>query len=264
MEIDIYAMNTADWTVDSDVLIQLHHDEGKARIMCPTYLIDHPEGLVLFDTGLSYELVEEPEAYGSAGAPHMKGMVDDIEMHEGQKPTNRLPELGYDLSDINHVILSHLHMDHAGNITMFPEANFIVQKDELRYAWWPENPQWPFYLTGDFEKLRSPDYDVTPINGEYDIFGDGSLICFPTPGHTPGHQSLLIDREVRRSIILAADIAHVKRGYRAETPSVFNLDVSESVRSIQEVRHRAKVRNATVLLSHEPDDLEVLRRINDS
>ena len=130
----LYALNTAHWTFDFSMAVQMTNLGEPFAGTCPIYLIEHPEGTVLFDTGVSYEMKEDPENYGPAGAPHMADFVEAIEMSEDQRPTNLLESVGYSPEDVDVVVLSHLHTDHAGNVDAFPNAEFVVQKRELRYA----------------------------------------------------------------------------------------------------------------------------------
>jgi len=255
-ETELYAINTCDWTVDYSLLVQLQNFGEEYTIKCPFYLIDHPEGVVLYDTGVSYELTEDPENYGTYGAPHMAGFVPDIEMTEDQKPVHQLEDLGYSPSEVDYVVMSHLHVDHAGNISDFPNAEFIVHTDELQYAWWPDPAQRLFYLEGDFGVLRSPEYEVTEVEGRYDLFGDGSIVTIPTPGHTPGHQSLKVELENTGTVILASDLAHLRQGYELGFCTAFDWETEAALQSMREVRQEAKKTDAMVNFLHDVDDWE--------
>jgi glyoxylase-like metal-dependent hydrolase (beta-lactamase superfamily II) len=149
-----------------------------------------------------------------------------------------------------------LHIDHAGGISEFPDSEFLVQKAELQYAWWPIDPvQRSMYLEGDIAPLRSPEYDVTELLGEHDLFGDGSLVCIPTPGHSKGHQSLKI-RLDDGVVILGADIAHLQVGYENDIVASFNWDTERSVESLRRIKHLAETEDAEVYLHHDPTHLD--------
>ncbi|MFB6142190.1 MAG: N-acyl homoserine lactonase family protein [Halorientalis sp.] len=254
-DLAVTAFNTSDWTFDYSQVVQMRGLGNEYTAKCPAYLIDHPEGTVLFDTGVSYEALDDPEAYG---APHMEAMGEMVTTTDDHRLTAQLDDAGYDPDDVDIVVLSHLHLDHAGEITQFPDAEFVVHQEELRYAWWPDRTQWTFYLENDFAPLRSYAYDVTVVEGEYDVFGDGSVVTVPTPGHTPGHQSLLLRSVEGQTVLLAADVAHVRDAYEKELCTAFNWAVDESVASIRTVRDLARTEDAQVAFLHDREDLATL------
>jgi glyoxylase-like metal-dependent hydrolase (beta-lactamase superfamily II) len=153
--------------------------------------------------------------------------------------------------------MTHLHNDHAGTIEDFPDAEFIVQQEELRYAFWPESSQQLFYLQGDFGVLRSPEYSVTAINGAYDVFGDDSVVTIPTPGHTKGHQSLRVELG-DQTVVLSADVALQQSGYEQELPVSFNWSLEDSVASIRKIREEVRRTDAELVLHHEREHIDPL------
>jgi len=250
----LFSLNTAEWTFDKSMMARMQGVGEPYTAVCPAWLIDHPEGLVLFDTGVSYEMAENPADYGPYGAPHMEAFTGALEMTADDTVSAQLVELGYDPSEVDTVVLSHLHMDHAGDIASFPDAEFVVQQAELNYAFWPADPvQRMFYLLGDFGMLRSDAFDVTVIAGGYDVFGDGTLETIPTPGHTPGHQSLKVELD-SGTVILGADVAHLMEGgYYGELMAVFNWDTEASIESLRKLKNVERRTDAEVYITHDAD-----------
>src|ERR1700712_5789212 len=168
-------------------------EEGRIRFPATAFLIDHPRGLALFDTGLG------PRFVRPAGTPTQKGIdIEDDGMIDA-----RLRAIGVDPADITWILSSHLHLDHAGGNVLLPNATVIVQANEHDYA----------FSTTD-RAYHIPEFDTGQpfkrIHGEYDVFGDGTVVLFPTPGHTPGHQSARV-RTAGGEVVLASDCCNLKR-----------------------------------------------------
>ena len=100
-------------------------------------------------------------------------------------------------SDIKFVAVSHTHPDHVGNVTLFPQSTLLVQKAEY---------DWPSPLGPRFK----PEHPATKLDGDHDVFGDGSVVIIATPGHTPGHQSLLVKLRMTGAVLLSGDAVHFK------------------------------------------------------
>ncbi|MFB6170329.1 MAG: N-acyl homoserine lactonase family protein [Haloarculaceae archaeon] len=250
--------NTANWALDNSFLVQLTDPGEPYEAVCPFYLVDHPEGVVVIDTGVSHEMLDDPAGYGQHGAAFMEGFLPAIDYGPDMHPRAQLENAGYAPEEVDYVVMTHLHSDHAGHIDTFPDATFLVQKEELRYAHWPVPAQDVFYLDGDIDVLRDDAYDVTALEGEYDVFGDGSVRTLPTPGHTPGHQSVVLELEEAGTVVVGGDIAHQQDGYDREHLASFNWNLSESVTSLHRVKALARREDADVFVTHDNDHIDVL------
>ena len=182
VSIKLYAMTCGWLTGDLDRL--MGGEEGKAELPIPAYLIEHPRGTALFDTGMHPACQQDPA--GRVG-PRIAGLFG-FNYHPGEEISARLAVLGRDPGRIDLIITSHLHFDHVGGNALIPNATVIVQRRE-----------WEAGLDPDIAAQRGfdrQDYDlghkVLQVDGEHDVFGDGSVVCLPTYGHTPGHQSLKV------------------------------------------------------------------------
>jgi N-acyl homoserine lactone hydrolase len=163
------------------------------------YLIEHSQGLVLFDTGANPGLIEDVNAYLGPEAGNW-----GIDVRQGDDARVLLKSVGLAAEDIDHVVLSHLHYDHAGAMTSFPKAKYWLQSEEWEFAWNPPAHQEAIYIKSEFDV---PIERIRLLTGYEDMFGDGTIQLIPTPGHTKGHQSMLV-KGASRSYLLAADAAY--------------------------------------------------------
>ena len=163
------------------------------------YVVTHPKGTLLFDTGAHPDLATNPEArLGDAAADFQ------VQLAPEDRLDRRLGGIGLAPNDITDVVVSHLHFDHAGGLCSLPQANVFVQKAELAFAFDP-----PVYQRGAYVR---PDFDCGipwhELDGDHDIYGDGRVVVLSTPGHTRGSQSLMV-RLDSQVIILLGDAAYL-------------------------------------------------------
>ena len=166
------------------------HGVGEAISMpVYTYLIVHPNGLVLVDTGQKQ------------GGPAV--------VREEDRVVSRLKQLGYKPEDIRYVIMTHLHVDHAAYMTEFPNAVFIVRKEELKAAWWPEGCEHG-YVYDHYKNTRDYQFFEPLDNEVFDVFLDGTVLCIDTKGHTRGHQSVIVKLKHTGNVVLVGDAASLQ------------------------------------------------------
>ena len=181
------------------------------EIPVPFYLITHPRGNVLYDGGNALEVARDARG-------HWDAVVDayDPVMGEDDFVVNQLERMDVDPGSVRYVIQSHLHLDHSGAVGHFPNAEYIVQRRELEYAYTPDWFQKPAYIRKDFDK----DVRWLFLNGEhddgYDVFGDGTIKTLFTPGHAPGHTSVIVDLPGEGKMMLAADACYTMDHYNEE------------------------------------------------
>jgi N-acyl homoserine lactone hydrolase len=229
---DMALMNPLDEAVGTKVLVPYFF-----------YLIQHPEGNLLFDSGLHPSVRTHPaERLGAAA----NGLALFVEL--GQDVVSRLHSVGLSPRDVGHVAHSHLHFDHAGGIEFFPNAQFYIRRAELPFAHWPPVYQQSMYVRADFDHA----VNWMEVEGDHDVFGDGRLILFPTPGHTPGHQSLLV-RLDRQAIILVGDAAYLRKNIeqRLLTASAWSPDAM--VASWERIEAMRRRYDATLIITHDLD-----------
>src|SRR5262249_12264040 len=118
----------------------------------------------------------------------------------------RLATLDTDVGDIAFLVNSHLHYDHSGGNHQIPNARLVVQRPEWEAGHQPEAIAANYYQPQDYDL----GHDILVVDGEHDLFGDGSVVCVPTYGHTPGHQALRVRCE-HGDVVLAADACYLRR-----------------------------------------------------
>ncbi len=205
------------------------------------YLIQHSKGNVLFDTGGHPDLIDNPRGRLGAAADAF-----ELTMQRGDDAVSKLSTLGLTPNDIDHVVLSHLHYDHAGCIEFFPNAAFYAQHTELSFAHWPAVYQRAIYIKADF------DHPVRwrELTGEYDFFGDGRIVLFPTPGHTPGHQSMLVQLD-SHAIILVADAAYLPKNIEERVLPAICWSPDAMVSSWERIEELQRRHNAELIFTHD-------------
>ena len=221
--------------------------KGRIALPIPSYLIEHPKGRVLFDTGLHPQLRESPE-------DRLGGLAKafEVEYAQGEDIKARLESINVDPGSINFIVNSHLHFDHAGGNEMVPNANLVIQRPEWEAGSEPDSQRKNGFNPRDYDLGHS----VILADGEHDIFGDGTLTCIPTYGHTPGHQSLRV-RLDRGDVVLTGDACYFKETLETLKLPTFSYDFEMQRKSLLRLR---KLQNsgARIFYGH---DLEFWKNI---
>jgi N-acyl homoserine lactone hydrolase len=223
-------------------------DEGTARLPVPAFVIEHRDGIALFDAGLAPEAATDPRgAYGERAERLQLRFTAD------QRVDRQVLAAGYRVSDVTHVIVSHLHFDHAGGAHLFPSAQIVLGAGELAHA-----------ASGADGYSRAVDVarvaggDTVEITEDTDLLGDGSLVTLRTPGHTPGHLSVLV-RLSDSAYVLAGDAVHARAALLAEAPFPADHDLAEAIMSIRRMKAIADEHGAQIWISHDPADWDRFR-----
>ncbi len=231
--------------VDSALMSAWSAGGKTVSLVLPMQIIDHPRGLVVFDTGISDDFADGGcEAFWGAALCQplsLKWSRDDV-------IDRKLEKLGYAIDQVRYVIYSHFHWDHAGNIETFPKATHVVQKVELQHAWWPEKLFRFVFAMKDFDETR--DFDFMELTGDFDLFGDGCVRLISTPGHTPGHQSLLVNLPRTGPVILAGDAAFSRADLEGNPPG-YTQNLARTMRSIERMKQIRDAEGAEIWVGHD-------------
>jgi glyoxylase-like metal-dependent hydrolase (beta-lactamase superfamily II) len=206
------------------------------------YLIQHERGNVIFDSGAHPSLATDPRARLGDEADNW-----EIRMSPEDGVVDRLAKVGLAPEDITHVIQSHLHYDHAGGIEFFPHAPVYVQRDELAFASAPPVYQAGLYVKADYEV---PGVRWHELDGEHDVFGDGRLVLVPTPGHSAGHQSLIVRLE-SGPVILLADAAYLVEKMRTRSLPAVVWSPDHMVASWEKIERLERELDAILVATHD-------------
>lgn len=238
--VKLYAM-TCGW-LSADISMMLARESGQIHFPIPTYLIEHPKGYVLFDTGMHPESGHDP--HGRIG---VLANFFNVHFRPGEDIASRLEQLEIDPTRIEYLVNSHLHFDHTGGNELIPNARIIIQQKEWEAGHTPELMEANAYNTRDYDHGHL----IQQVHGEHDVFGDGSVVTIPTFGHTPGHQSLLVRLE-SGDIVLAADACYFKQTLEELHLPKLVHDRSEMLESLLMLR-RMRNKGARIFYGHDPE-----------
>ena len=205
------------------------------------YVIKHPKGVLLWDTGLPEGLVGQ-NPYTTPDGAFTISRKDSI--------INQLATIGLKKEDVNYIAFSHIHFDHTGAANHFATSKWLVQTPEYAFAKGEDIKGNGFYAPDSFNALTN----VMELSGDHDVFGDGSVIIKSMPGHTPGHQVLFIDLPEHGPTLLSGDMYHFQENRDGQVVPVFNHDLEQSKTAIADFEAFAKAKKATVYIQHEPAD----------
>ncbi len=203
------------------------------------YLIHHAQGWFLWDTGVAEAIAAMPNGQpGTGNGPAWK---------KPKTLASQLDQLGVKPSDIKFMAVSHTHPDHAGNVEMFPQTMLLVQKAE--YDWPLPNGKPRF----------NPAHPVTKLDGDHDVFGDGSVRIISTPGHTPGHQSLIVKLPKTGEVLLTGDAVHFKDNFDNRRVPDGNTDKDQTLASMQRIADFLSKEQAKLWINHDKVQTDTLK-----
>jgi len=214
------------------------YEGKKLQLTASCYLIRHADHYMIWDTGY-------PVTAATPNGPTVKVTLVD-----------QLAQLKIKPEQINYVGISHYHGDHTGQAASFPQATLLIGQ-------------------GDWDVLKGPtpsgttnaaplkhwldgDGKSEPVAKDKDVFGDGTVVMLDMPGHTPGHHSLLVKLQEKGNVLLTGDQAHFHENYDSNGVPTFNFNRADTLASFDRFKQIAKNLNATVIIQHDPRDIDKL------
>ncbi|PIQ48236.1 MAG: hypothetical protein COW03_11320 [Cytophagales bacterium CG12_big_fil_rev_8_21_14_0_65_40_12] len=232
--IQVYAFNVGDILVKDISLFNPGVDVGQSMQFSNTaYLIRHPKGDLIWDTGLPDGLNQMAD--GSDSESFLMKMPVTL--------ASQLEAIGVAPSEVEFLAVSHLHGDHIGNVNMFTNATVILQKEEYDALF---NGETPVAEVADLKSNPS-----VQLAGDHDVFGDGSVVIKRAPGHTPGHQVLFLDLVETGPVVLSGDLYHFAKNREFRGVPAFNTSKEASLASMDSIEAFIKEKNATLWIQHD-------------
>jgi len=226
----LYVFDCGMLTISTEGVTRYHvtpAEVGEARMPVPCFLVAHPKGTLMWDVGvIPDELVEKQASAGGARYDVNSTAVALVK----RTLKSQLEEIGYVPADITYVAISHAHKDHSANLNQFAGSTWLVTPAEREFMWKPGNERVEPSFYNKLEKSKF----ISIEKDEYDVFGDGTVLIKAAPGHTPGHQVLVLRLASTGRVMLGGDLYHYppeRTLHRAPPDNEFSVQQSAASRS---------------------------------
>jgi N-acyl homoserine lactone hydrolase len=216
------------------------------------WLVKHGSEWLLWDTGVPEAALNDPRGWST--------LPELIVYHLDKTLTDQLAEIGLKPRDIARVAISHTHGDHIGNVGLFPNSTILMQQAEYSWIHSLNGPNDDVnQLMALARKLLGTPKNLQLIDGDTDVFGDGSVTLVSTPGHTPGSQSLLVHLKNSGFIILSGDVVHSEENFEKNIVPSLNTNKTESIASMEKIRQLIAIYKATLFINHDKKQTDKLK-----
>lgn len=251
MSVRLYAMTCGFLTMDFHFFVA--GETGKVAIPIPSFLIEHPQGSVLFDTGLEQRLQSQDQHIVRSALATMADYAS-VQYVPGEDVAARLDDAGFEVNKVDYLINSHLHLDHCGGNAMIPNARWVIQRREWAAAMEPDLQAANHYTQRHYDL----GHDRLEIDGEHDLFGDGTVVCIPTFGHTPGHQSLRV-RLPDGDVVITSDACYMRKSLEAMRLPIAEVvsDPEQMLATFRQFR-MLQAAGAELIFGHDPAQWKAL------
>ncbi len=220
------------------------------------FVIKHPKGNVMFDTGVNDKVIKDPNYWGPLFQVYKPDQKPSLAM------LTQLRKIGMTPRDIKYVVLGHMHLDHAGNVGLFPNATVVFQTSEVEAAFWPPPGAASPYITADFAMLRAGIGNPLPnaqkviqLNGDLDLFGDGSIYIHRSVSHTPGSEIMVVRLPHTGTVVLTSDACYLQENLDKDILPSIGLVYSPAgtLEGYQWIKRVRDAENGDVIFAHDPD-----------
>lgn len=261
-DLKLYAFSSGALTIGKGALVNNAPNDPPIQVPVGFFVIRHPKGNVLFDTGNNDRIIKDPKYWGA--------------LYDALKPVNtpdvaidvQLQKIGLKPDDIKYVVPSHLHLDHGGNVDKFPKSTIVVQRDEIVNAFWPKAGTGGPYMIGDVLPLRAPNSDypnaqkMLQLEGDLDLFGDGTLVVKRWVAHTPGSQMMTVRLKNTGLIILTGDNVYMRENVEKSIPPniVLAYNPQGFLTAFEWIRQTMANEKADFFTAHDPDAFKAMKK----
>lgn len=244
----LYAMDCGQLTIKDAAMFSDTGDyDGKSlKAVVSCYLIQHPKGTLLWDAGLNDQIAQTPGGVDAGGG--------NFHLQVSKPLLPQLAKVGVTPENLSFIAFSHLHFDHTGNANAFGKSTWLMNKAELAAAMGdpPSTAMDPMQISA--HKTAK----VELLSGDHDVFGDGRVRIVAAPGHTPGHQVLMLDLAKAGPVILSGDLYHTHENRKERNVPIFNTNRADTLASFDRVEKLIKNRKARFVVQHVQADLDAL------
>jgi N-acyl homoserine lactone hydrolase len=263
--VKLYAFTSGALTVPKS-LLQAGAPATQMQVPVGFFVIQHPKGNVLFDTGNNDRIITDPSYWGAFIQGLNPVRTPDVAIDV------QLGKIGLKPDDIKYVVIGHMHLDHGGNVGKFANSTIVVQKDEIRNAFWPEPGTAGPYIPGDFMVLRSDPgsplpnkYKMVQLEGDLDLFGDNRVVVKRWVGHTPGSQMMIVRLPKTGTVILTSDNVYFRENVTKNLlPDVaLAYNPSGILSAYQWIREMQAREDADYFTAHDPDAFKAMKKAPD-
>lgn len=243
----LFVFDCGSLRLDDVSLFGLSNDETPVReLFVPCYLVEHPAGRLLWDAGLPLAIAGQGEVELEPGAVmrYDRSLIDQLSAMNLAPP------------DIDLIAFSHLHFDHVGAANAFTNSTLFIQGTEYQAGFVDKNAE----LFQPDLYLGLANNDRLILDGDHDVFGDGSVRIISAPGHTPGHQTLLLKLASTGPVMLSGDLYHFRESRTLRRAPVFNVSAEQTFDSMDRVEAVLEAEGATLWIEHEKALADTLRK----
>ena len=249
----LYVLDCGDIKPMDPTLFGLKKEEiaGDGSFVTPCYLVVHRNGLLIWDVG------QVPDAQIPGDGTEV--VVQDL-LKARRKLVPQIEALGYKVSDINYLAMSHYHLDHTANANLFAGSTWIVQQAEYDAMFGAR--EFAIRDSSSYDKLKDSKR-ITLNNEDHDVFGDGTVVIKTAPGHTPGHQMLFLKLKQFGPLLLEGDLYHLPEERTLDRVPTFDFDAAMTRATRVKTEAFLKKTHAVMWIQHDPPTNAKLKKAPD-